>query len=82
MSKELTNAIGIQGFNQLINPINTDTSYNFGFYDINACYRKNGIRFETQLQLIRDIGLSVQFGVADIRIDSRFNDLTCSSTNP
>ena len=82
VSKELTNAIGIQGFNQLINPINTDTSYNFGFYDINACYRKNGIRFETQLQLIRDIGLSVQFGVADIRIDSRFNDLTCSSTNP
>ncbi len=82
VSKELTNEIGLQGFNQLINPINTDTDYNFGFYDINACYRKNGIRFESQLQLIRDIGLSLQFGVADIRIDSRFNDLTCGKAHP
>ncbi len=82
INPELINEIGVQGFNQLINPINTDTSYTFGFYDIAACYRKNGIRFETQLQLIRDIGLSLQFGVADIRIDSRFADLTCDSSYP
>lgn len=82
VNPELVNEMGIQGFNQLINPINTDMTNNFGCYSVAQCYRKYGVRFESQVQLIRDIGFSFQLSIADIRIDPRFADLTCSALTP
>ncbi|MFI5333053.1 MAG: hypothetical protein ACHQVS_03045 [Candidatus Babeliales bacterium] len=43
-----------------------DPSQQFGFFTIPMKYRKRGVRFEFDLQLLCDIGLKLQTGVANI----------------
>lgn len=51
----------------LIDPCSSDTNENLGFFSVPGQYRKNGVRFDANLQLGCDVGLSFNMGVADIK---------------
>lgn len=51
----------------LSDPCNTDTNEKLGFFSVPAKYRKDGIRFDIDMQLTCDCGISLEFGFADIK---------------
>lgn len=51
----------------LIDPANTDTAHNLGFFSVPGTYRKNGIRFDGQMALCNDLGLTLDISFADIK---------------
>lgn len=64
----------------IINPGYSDVRKEFGFFDVEAKYRKYGIRFQFDFLLYDPIGLRVQTGFANIKEIPYFLDLTCSAT--
>jgi len=57
-----------------------DRNQEFGFFTIPIEYRKRGVRFEVQANIINDFGLALQTGVADIcQTVQRFSNLTCEA---
>jgi hypothetical protein len=63
----------------LINPETTDQLKQFGFFSVPIKYRKYGVRFELDVQLIGDLGLKIQGGVCDMIQTATFTDLTCQA---
>ncbi|MCA9770554.1 hypothetical protein KC460_04255 [Candidatus Dependentiae bacterium] len=55
-----------------------DKNEQFGFFSIASRYRKQGLRFQIAGQLLKDFGLIVEGGVADIcHTVTQFKNLTC-----
>lgn len=63
----------------IFTPSKTDSKHEFGFFSVPIKYRKYGIRFELDVQLIGDVGLKVQTGVCDVIQTATFTDLTCQA---
>lgn len=64
-----------------IDPLAIDPEQQFGFFSIPVChYRKTGLRFETSAQIIGDLGIKVQAGLADIMQTGTFDNLTSRAT--
>ncbi len=51
-----------------------------GFFSVPIKYHKKGVRFQAEGRLFRDVGVAVQFGVANISQLASFNDLTTTPT--
>lgn len=64
----------------IINPVYSDISKQFGFFEVDIKYRKYGLRFQFDFLLYDPIGLRVQTGFANIKQIPYFMDLTCSAT--
>lgn len=64
----------------IIDPVFSDITKRFGFFDVQAKYRKYGLRFQFDVMLYDPIGLRFQTGFANIKQVPCFLDLTCSAT--
>ncbi|MBN1549758.1 hypothetical protein JW872_03810 [Candidatus Babeliales bacterium] len=67
-----------------------NTGSNFGQVEVPAEYRRYGVRFETAIMLLEDLGFKAQFGVSDLQFTvTAFRDnngtgcgeATCEGTN-
>jgi len=69
----------------LTDPRYFDQEQQFGFFSIPVVYRKRGVRLEILLKLIKDFGIQMQFGIADICqiVDDTCKDVpdVCTATN-
>lgn len=66
--------------NFIENQDNTDSRQKFGFFSVPIRYRKQGLRFQAEMQFTCDLGLCINLGVADLRQTVSFVDLTCFAT--
>ena len=64
----------------IIDPRYADISHRFGYFDVDAFYRKYGLRLQFDFLLYDPIGIRIQTGFATIKQVPNFTDLTCSST--
>lgn len=78
-SAEQTSCFNPNGVN-LADPAQTDINKEFGFFKVPIKYRKQGVRFEVNLDLYCDFMFQIQMGVCDIRQTVTFLDLTCGAT--
>jgi hypothetical protein len=66
---------------EIINPQLVDPTRSVGFFSIPMEYRKYGVRFQYDLRLVRDFGIRIQFGAADItQTITQYIDLTLTSS--
>jgi hypothetical protein len=60
-----------------------DPAQNFGFFSVPVQYRKRGIRFEFEAQILSDFGIKLDLGLADIKQTAEFVDYTpCNISTP
>lgn len=64
----------------LADPSNSDVNKEFGFFTVPIKYRKAGLRFDIDIDLVCGFAFKIQGGVADLRQTATFVDLTCSAT--
>lgn len=63
-------------------PFGIDKNQMCGFFEIPAKYRKYGVRINFEAQITNDIGISLDFGLADICFTTtNFDNLTINDTN-
>lgn len=66
---------------QIIEPALSDPTQHVGFFQIPIDYRKYGMRFQFDIRFLKQFGLRVQFGAADLtQTVTAFNDLTLTSS--
>lgn len=61
-------------------PFAVDKNKECGFFSIPAKYRKYGIRFNFEVQILKDFGISLDVGISDIaQTSTHFNNLTVTN---
>jgi hypothetical protein len=66
----------------LTDPANIDPRERLGFFSIPLKYTKQGVRFDTSVQILDDLGFNMQVGFADVRqrLDPALRDLSRTAT--